>query len=204
MRPGEVGHRRHVERGGVELLRLYQAGDINNPPLGISDYDVRHRISFSASIPIPLWHDLRSQASFFYNGQSGRPYSIVFNNDVNGDSRTTNDLIFIPATADQVNVINGTWAQLDAFLNADDATKDFRGKIAPRNTGRAPWTNSLNFRYGVDIPTAGKTKIQATMDIFNLLNPHQRQEGLGVLPELRRAHDHRRDGRRRRTSTPIT
>jgi hypothetical protein len=149
---------------------LYQAGDIQNPPLTTSDFDVRHRMLFTATIPIPLWHDLRSYASFYYNGQSGRPYSVVFNNDVNGDSRTTNDLVFVPATADQVNVTNGTWAQLDAFLNSDDAVKNYRGQIAPRNTGRAPWTNSLNFRYAVNIPTGGTTKVEATMDIFNLLN----------------------------------
>jgi len=149
---------------------LYQAGDIQNPPVATSDFDVRHRIVFNATVPIPLWHELRSYASLYYNGQSGRPYSVVFNNDVNLDSRTTNDLIFVPATADQVNVINGTWDQLNAFLSNDDAVKDYRGQIAPRNTGRAPWTNSLNFRYAVNIPTRGKTKVEATFDIFNLLN----------------------------------
>ena len=131
---------------------IYQAGDINNPPLTTSDFDVRSRVTLTASIPIPLGGGVRSTATFFYNGQSGRPYSIVFNNDVNLDSRTTNDLIFIPATADQVNVINGTWAQLDAFLSADDATKNYRGQIAPRNTGRAPWTNKLDFHYGSIFP----------------------------------------------------
>jgi hypothetical protein len=149
---------------------LYQAGDIQNPPLTTSDFDVRHRIVMTTTIPIPLWKDLRSYAAFYYNGQSGRPYSVVFNGDPNGDSRFTNDLIFVPATPDQVNVTNGTWAQLDSFLSNDDAVKDYRGQIAPRNTGRAPWTNSLNFRYAVDIPTGGKTKVEATMDIFNLLN----------------------------------
>jgi hypothetical protein len=163
---------------------LYQAGDINNPQLATSDFDVRHRINAAVTIPIPLWHELSSRASFYYNGQSGRPYSIVFNNDVNLDSRTTNDLIFIPATADQVNVINGTWAQLDAFLSADDATKNYRGQIAPRNTGRAPWGNKLDFRYGVNIPTGGKTKVEATMDISNLLNLLNKQWGWQYYPNF--------------------
>jgi hypothetical protein len=149
---------------------LYQGGDINNPPLTTSDFDVRHRVLFNATAPIPLPAGLRSYASIYYNGQSGRPYSIVFNNDVNADSRTTNDLIFVPASADQVNVLNGTWAQLDAFLSNDDATKNFRGQIAPRNSGRAPWTNNLNFRYAVNVPTGGRGRVEATMDIFNLLN----------------------------------
>ncbi len=163
---------------------LYQAGDIQNPPLATSDFDVRHRVLFNTTIPVHLPAGLRSYASFYYNGQSGRPYSVVFNNDVNLDSRTTNDLIFVPASADQVNVTNGTWAQLDAFLSADDAVKNFRGQIAPRNTGRAPWTNSLNFRYAVNIPTGGRTRAEATMDIFNLLNLLNSQKGWVWYPNF--------------------
>ena len=78
---------------------VYQSGDINNPPLTTSDFDVKSRVTLTASIPIPLGGGVRSAATFYYNGQSGRPYTIVFNNDVNLDSRTTNDLIFVPATA---------------------------------------------------------------------------------------------------------
>lgn len=163
---------------------LYQAGDINNPPLAISDFDPGHRVQLTATVPIPLGGGLSSRASFYYNGQSGRPYSIVFNNDVNLDSRTTNDLIFIPATEGQVNVINGTWAQLDAFLSADDATKDYRGQIAPRNTGRAPWTNKLDFSYGVDIPTRSRAKVELRMDIQNLLNLLNHEWGWSYYPNF--------------------
>jgi hypothetical protein len=149
---------------------LYQGGDIQNPPVTTSDFDVRHRTLFNATLPIPLWHNLKSYASVYFNGQSGRPYSVIFNNDVNGDSRTTNDLIFVPASADQVNVTGGTWAQLDDFLSTDAAVKNYRGKIAPRNTGRAPWTNSLNVRYAVNVATGRRGQIEATLDVFNLLN----------------------------------
>ena len=148
----------------------YIGGDINNPPLRPSDFDVRHRVSLSAAIPIPLWKDLKSTASFYYNGQSGRPYTIVFNTDVNGDGRTTNDLLFVPATQDQVLVINGTWATLDSFLANDDATKDHRGEIVPRNAGHSPKRNELSFRYAVSVPTRGRTKVEVTADVFNLLN----------------------------------
>jgi hypothetical protein len=163
---------------------VYQAGDINNPPLTTSDFDVRSRVTITASIPIPLGGGVRSTATFYYNGQSGRPYSIIFNNDVNLDSRTTNDLIFVPATADQVNVINGTWAQLDAFLSADDATKNYRGQIAPRNTGRAPWTNKLDFHYAVDVPTRSRAKVELTMDVTNLLNLLNHEWGWVYYPNF--------------------
>jgi hypothetical protein len=149
---------------------LYTDGDPSNPALRRSDFSPGHRVNMTATIPIPLFKGLRSSASFYYNGQSGRPYSLVFNSDVNNDGRTTNDLLFVPATADQVNVTNGTWAQLDAFLANDPWASQYRGKIGERNGARAPWSNILNFRYAVTVPTGGKTKVEATFDVSNLLN----------------------------------
>ncbi len=160
------------------------AGDINNPSLATSNFDVRHRISLSATIPIPLWRDLRSAASFYYNRQSGVPYSQVFNGDANGDATTTNDLVFVPASADQVIVQGGTWDQLDAYIKNDPAMKDFRGQILPRNSGRAPWTSNLNFRYAVTVPTGGKRKVDVTMDVSNLLNLFDSSRGWVYYPNF--------------------
>jgi len=162
----------------------YIGGDINNPPLVTSDFDVRHRFNLSAAVPVPLWKDLKSTASIYFNSQSGRPYTIVFNTDVNGDGRSTNDLIFVPASQDQVQVINGTWATLDSFLSNDDATKNYRGQIVPRNAGRAPARNELSFRYAVMVPTPGKTKVELTADIFNLLNLFNDQSGWISYPNF--------------------
>jgi hypothetical protein len=39
-----------------------------------------------------------------------------------------------------------------------------------RNIGRAPWANQLDFRYAVTVPTGGKTKVELTADVFNLLD----------------------------------
>jgi hypothetical protein len=162
----------------------YVGADINNPPLTRSDFDVRHRVNMSASVPIPLWKDLKSTASVYYNTQSGRPYTIVFNTDVNTDGRSTNDLIFVPASEGQVLVTNGTWAQLDAFLSSDDATKDHRGQIVPRNAGRAPRRNELSVRYAVSIPTRSRAKVDLTADIFNLLNLINDQKGWIYYPNF--------------------
>lgn len=163
---------------------VYQSGDINNPPLTTSDFDVASRVTLTATIPIPLGGGVRSAATFYYNGQSGRPYTIVFNNDVNLDSRSTNDLIFVPSAEGQVNVINGTWAQLDAFLSNDEATKNFRGQLVPRNAGRAPWANKLDFHYAVDVPTGSRAKVELTMDITNLLNLLNHEWGWVYYPNF--------------------
>jgi hypothetical protein len=77
--------------------------DVNNPPLTTSDYETAHRVTLTATIPIPISSAVRSAASLYYNGQSGQPYSIVFNGDANGDGVTTNDIAFVPASPDQVS-----------------------------------------------------------------------------------------------------
>jgi len=88
----------------------------------------------------------------------------------------------VPASADQVNVINGTWDQLNAFLSSDPSTKDHRGEIVPRNAARAPWSNQLDFRYAVDVPTGSKAKVELTADIVNLLNLFNKDWGWQYWP----------------------
>src|SRR5206468_8483778 len=117
--------------------------DVNNPTLTTSNNDAGHRVNLTAVIPIKLGKGATSAASLFYNGQSGRPYVILFNGNANGDGRSNNDIAFIPSSPDQVILQNGTWDQLDAFLSSDPASKNNRGTIPARNAGRAPWWNQL-------------------------------------------------------------
>ncbi len=156
--------------------------DPNNPPLTRSNYSAGNRVNLSATLPINLGGGFRSWASLYYNGQDGRPYSILFNGDANADGVTNNDLIFVPASADQVNVSNGTWEQLDAFLSADPAASKNRGKIIPRNTARAPWSNQLDFRYAVNVPTGSRAKVELTADVVNLLNLFNKDWGWAYWP----------------------
>jgi hypothetical protein len=156
--------------------------DANNPPLTTSVFQVGSRVNLTAAVPIPLGKGFRSTASFFYNGQTGRPYVIMFIGDANGDGRSNNDIAFVPASPDQVAVINGTWDQLNAFLSADSASKNNRGTIPVRNAGLAPWTNSLDARYAVSLPTGGRTKVELTMDVFNILNLLNKNWGWAYFP----------------------
>jgi hypothetical protein len=158
--------------------------DVNNPPLATSNFQNGPRITFTGIIPIPLSHSIRSLASFYYNGQAGQPYSIVFNGDANGDGVTTNDIVFVPSSADQVNVINGTFDQLMAFINNDCSMKDAKGTIPIRNNCTSPWLNQLDFRYSVPLPTGGRTKVELTMDIINLLNMLNKDWGWNEYPNL--------------------
>ena len=150
---------------------VYVPGDINNPPLANSNFDLGHRVNAALSYELKLLRRFHPVASLFYNGQSGLPYSVLFNTDVNGDGTTGNDLLFVPASANDVIVRGGTPAQLEAFIAADPGLAANRGKIVARNVSRAPWTNSLDFRMAFDVPFSdGKRKIEFTVDVLNLPN----------------------------------
>ena len=168
----------------TNLHDQYTTYDLNNPTLARSNYEAGNRVNLSGSVPIPLWKGLTSTASFFYNGQTGQPYSLLFSGDVNGDGNTFDDVAFLPSDPSQVVITNGTWAQLDAYLSSDSAAKNNRGKVPLRNTGTAPWSNDLDFRYAVNINTGGKTKVELTMDVFNLLNLVNKNWGWVFYPNF--------------------
>ncbi len=143
--------------------------DMNNPELARSSYDPGHRLNFTASINLPQTYGLSHQVSLFYNGMSGRPYSLGYYNDANGDG-AYNDLAYIPASSSEVTVTGGTWDQLNAYLMQDACASAYVGQIVPRNCGRAPWQNSLDVQYSLNVPTGRKTKAEVTVTVFNFLN----------------------------------
>jgi len=162
----------------------YSSGDVNAAPVTRSIYDAGHRITATVAFPVRLARSLTSTASVYYNSQSGRPYVLVFNGDANGDGRPNDDIVFAPASPDQVTVVNGTSAQLDEYLRGDSSTSDFRGRIPPRNSGRAPWSHTLNARYLVTVPAGGKAKLELTMDVVNVLNLLNKNWGEVLYPNV--------------------
>jgi Carboxypeptidase regulatory-like domain len=153
---------------------VYVPGDINAAPLATSNFDIRHRINLAASYEIKLMEHVHPVVSLFYNGQSGLPYSVLFNGDVNGDGTNGNDLIFVPANVSDVIVRNGSAPGdpqvLENFIATDDGLSAHRGEIVPRNASRSPWTHRMDFRLALDIPVGGKRKLELTADVLNVLN----------------------------------
>jgi hypothetical protein len=145
-------------------------GNPNDLPLARSNFDVGHRINLAASYIVQLPRGFDVTASMFYNGQSGRPYSITYDNtDVNGDAQFFNDLLFVPASAADVVVTAGTAAQLEDFINADECLSESRGRITERNCGRQPFTNIVDAKFAVGLPIQ-RAKVELTLDVLNFLN----------------------------------
>lgn len=160
------------------------ADDVNSPPLARSNFSVGSMIKLTASVPIRLGRGVSSYASIYYNGQSGRPYVLAFNGDVNGDGRFTNDILYVPSTPGDVTITNGTYDQLIAYLRGDDSSAGLSGEIPARNAGRGPWTNTLDFRYAVNVPTGGRTRLELTMDVLNVLNLFDSSSGWSLFPNF--------------------
>jgi hypothetical protein len=125
---------------------------------------------------IPMWRAYKTTVSMFYSGQSGRPYTLTYNRDVNGDNRGTNDLLYIPGSASELTFTGGTFDQFIAFINADSCLADYVGKIIPRNACRAPWTNTLDARVNVQLPFK-RVRTELTADVLNLINLFDSKSG---------------------------
>jgi hypothetical protein len=157
---------------------VYVPGDPNNPPLVRSNFDPGHRITLSGSYQIPIRRGVTATASVFYSGQSGRPWSANYGTDFNGDGRTTNDLLYIPASASEPYAYtNGTFDDLMAFVRAEPCLADYIGRIHERNACRAPWINTLDFKLNVGLPVR-RAKVELTWDVLNLITLLDRESGI--------------------------
>jgi hypothetical protein len=111
-------------------------------------------------------------------GQSGRPYNLTsLNRDINGDARTNNDGLYLPRSADEVTFTNGTFADWERYINADECLASFVGQIIPRNDCRAPWTNQVDFKFNLQLPYR-RVRTEISLDLLNLRNLFDRESGL--------------------------
>jgi hypothetical protein len=116
----------------------------------------------------------------FWLRQSGKPYTNIYNwsyGSINEDFYTSNDLIYIPSGADDVVITNGTWGQLDDYLQRTGLDK-YKGEIAPRNVSQQPWVTQTDVSIRQNIGIPGRSSLQITLDIFNFWNLIDSDSGL--------------------------
>ncbi len=163
-------------------------GGRNNIGLSRSDYDLGSRIVGLVSYRLKYINDhIATTFSLYYNGQSGNPFSYTYGGRMhNDDSAFDNDLIFVPADASQINLLDITdsngdvvnsaadqWADLDNFIKNDDYLSTRRGQYAERNGARLPFTSNWDFRIAQDVGLkVGNDvhRLQVTFDILNFAN----------------------------------
>jgi hypothetical protein len=167
-------------------------GDPNKPELSFSEFGQRHRFVGSASYSKSWSSQLKTQVGLFaelaegnrFGGAGGNRYSFIYSGDVNGDGQGGNDLIYIPASASEINfdpfVSNGQtlsaadqWNRLDAFIKQDAYLSKHRGEIAERFGALNPWYSDVDVRILQDIGFGRATTrhtFQLTLDVLNVGN----------------------------------
>ena len=161
-------------------------GNTNNPPLAFSDGDQKHRFIGTTAYRLEYKNFGASTFSIFFEGAQNRRFSYTYSGlvfqDANGDF-VTNDLIFVPADASQINFVDYTrgdgstvtaaeqWTALDQFVSNSDYLSTRRGQFAERNGSISPLFFKIDFRFMQDIYIGTKkNSIQFTADILNFTN----------------------------------
>ncbi len=166
------------------------AGNPNNPELSFSNFMVPHRLIATLMYSHNWTPEIKTSIGLFYNGQSGVPISFTYDGDANRDRVFGNDLLFVPASRDQVTIYdnhtfqNGAWVvtqtadqqweSLNEFIENDPYLSTRRGQYAERNGARTPFENRFDLRIAQEVGVKGAGRIEVTFDVFNfgnLLNP---------------------------------
>ncbi|TAF63194.1 MAG: TonB-dependent receptor [Cytophagales bacterium] len=157
---------------------------VNNLSLTRSNFSAGHRLIIAATYRKEYANNkFATSVSLFYTRQSGAPYSITYINDFNREdlsNTTSNDLIYIPNSASEINFITNTRGTV---TTADDLSPAQQWEIlnnyiennrfAERNGARTPTTDQLDLRLMQEVffDIKGRRQtLQLTFDVFNVLN----------------------------------
>jgi outer membrane receptor protein involved in Fe transport len=152
--------------------------DINDPRIGNADFERRHRILANVGYTFSWAERFRTTVSVIFDGRSGTPFSWIYNGDANGDSQFDNDLMYVPASENDVVLTSSNWNKFNGWISDTPSLKDYRGEVVPRGTAREPWTNFLDLRINQEIETIAGQKLEITASMFNVLNFLSEEWGL--------------------------
>ena len=156
----------------------------NKPELGNSAYNIPHLVKASAFYHLN-WGPKKlftTTVGIIYQGQSGSPYSLVYNGDLNGDGCRSNDLMYIPTDEEidkmQFTTVNGIKPEqqrqnLKEWLANTRYVKNHRGEFYKRYADNLPFESHFDFhfdqKFGIKV---GKNvhRLEVSMDIMNVAN----------------------------------
>ncbi len=183
-----------VNDGGSVAQSMWRdrpiSGDPNAQALSFSNFLVRHRFIASVSYRKEWLKMLGTSVSLFFEAAPNGRVSYTYAGDLNrdGSGGGGNDLIFVPRTRSDINLVdingfsNGApytysaaqqWADLDKYISQDPYLNEMRGKYVERNGLELPWYAKVDLSIRQDLmKNIGKTKntLQLSFDIFNLTN----------------------------------
>jgi hypothetical protein len=167
-------------------------GDPNNPGLGFSANSPGHRVFAALSARREYFRFGSTSVSLFWEGRTAGNASYVFGGDINGDGGTSNDLIYIPRDASEMNFRDcsaaapcGTTqspytfsaaqqaAAWEAFIQQDRYLSANRGRYALRGAVFLPMVYRADFSFAQQLfgNIAGRRNgLEFRADILNVGN----------------------------------
>ena len=142
------------------------SGDPNNPGMAFSSNSPGHRVFVTASYTKQYFSWGGTTVSAFWEARTNGNNSYIFSGDMNGDTATTNDLIYIPRDVSEMNFVQFTApsgrvftaaeqsAAWDAYIAQDSYLSKHRGEYAERG--------------GVFLPMVKRIDLSVSQDIFHV------------------------------------
>ena len=147
-----------------------------------SRYAIKDRFTATLKWEHAFFGDYKTKIGLFYEGRSGRPYSLVFRNDANGDGNTSFvDLFYVPAGPNDVVFQGGAAMEADFFnwLSRNPDIQQYAGSVVPANAFRAGFTNNFDLRFTQELPGFFKGhKSSISFDVNNVGNLLNKKWGL--------------------------
>ena len=153
--------RNRVDATGTSSNTAYNFNpviDPENPTIGTSAYQVKHRLTFNLSYNTEMFEGYNTGMHMFWERKSGRPFSYLlgYNNrtGLSGElDLTTANLPYIPTSASDgaVDFANGlSYDEIMAELATAGISSD--GGYLGKNDYTAPWTTTMDLRFEQEIP----------------------------------------------------
>ncbi|MBK8566528.1 MAG: TonB-dependent receptor [Saprospiraceae bacterium] len=158
----------------------------NLQELAYSDFDQRHRIIGALSYRLEYLDFGATTFSVFMQSSNQGRYTFAVNGDVNGDQLTSNDLLYIPNSGDELlfddikNADGVVTATADAqrtafmaFVDNNDYLSENKGQYAERNGALLPWLTTFDVSVQQEFSVKVKERkhtIQFRADFYNFGN----------------------------------
>jgi hypothetical protein len=160
------------------------SGDPNNPGLAFASEAAGHRVLAAISYRKEYFNFGGTTVSLFWEGYSLGRASYTYSGDLNGDGGTSNDLIYIPRDASEMNFEQFTAsgatftaaqqaAAWEAFIKQDKYLSANRGKYAERNGIKLPMVFRADLSIVQDVFTnisSTRNGLQFRVDFLNVGN----------------------------------
>ncbi len=201
---------KNTAEGGSTASSLWSAAAVSNQDpnaanLGYASYYQPNRVIGNFAYKINEGEYLATTIGAIYELANNGVSSYVYNGDLNGDGNSGNDLMYIPKTIADINLVKvnsgglgtGTtnvtdtrtaaqiWSQLDAFISNSTYLNTHRGEYAKRNAAVSPYFSKLDLNITQDLKLkVGETTntLRFSLDLINAGNFINRDWGVVKIP----------------------